>query len=357
MAGGQFWGERRFCGHSHLLSPIEVRKGRSYLPSHAGPIAQRHVSHAVFVLVDAYYSEPSSRLRDTHSMMNETMMRASGPTLITLHRRLCSRRSWRCRSCAVCRHRHAYAQGASAQAQGRRATAKHARRRTRHQARRKPRRPPRRQSKLPPRTPFTAADDAAATIPGMPDARFFADSEADFNKALPAQPGPWLILSTGGADGAFGAGLVTGLSAGGHRPDYAVVTGVSAGALMAPFMFAGPKYDATLQALYTQTSAADIFEVGCDRRKLSRHLAAARPDQETDHAGAARRYRRRLSRTAGGCSSSPPISMPSAPWCGTWAPSPCMPPITAKTTAGRRSISSAACCWPPAAFPAPSRRC
>jgi hypothetical protein len=117
-------------------------------------------------------------------------------------------------------------------------------------------------SKFPPRTPFTAADDAAAAIPGMPDARFFADSVADFDKALPPQPGPWLALSTGGADGAFGAGLVTGLSAGGHRPDYAVVTGVSAGALMAPFVFAGPKYDATLRALYTQTSAADIFEVG-----------------------------------------------------------------------------------------------
>ncbi len=116
--------------------------------------------------------------------------------------------------------------------------------------------------KFPPRTQFTAADDAVAAIPGMPDARFFADSETDFAKALPAQPGPWLILSTGGADGAFGAGVVTGLSAGGHRPDYTVVTGVSAGALMAPFMFAGPKYDATLQALYTQTSAADIFEVG-----------------------------------------------------------------------------------------------
>jgi predicted acylesterase/phospholipase RssA len=116
--------------------------------------------------------------------------------------------------------------------------------------------------KLPPRTPFTAADDAVAAIPGMPDARFFADSETDFTKALPAQPGPWLILTTGGADGAFGAGLVTGLSAGGHRPDYSVVTGVSAGALMAPFMFAGPKYDAKLQALYTQTTAADIFEVG-----------------------------------------------------------------------------------------------
>jgi len=116
--------------------------------------------------------------------------------------------------------------------------------------------------KLPPRAPFTAADAAVAGVPGMPDARFWADSETDFEKALPPQRGPWLILSTGGADGAFGAGLLNGLSAAGKRPDYAVVTGVSTGALMAPFVFAGPRYDATLQAVYTHTSAADIFEVG-----------------------------------------------------------------------------------------------
>jgi predicted acylesterase/phospholipase RssA len=116
--------------------------------------------------------------------------------------------------------------------------------------------------KLPSRVPFTAADDAAAVIPGMPDARFFADSTADFNQALPSQPGPWLALSTGGSDGAFGAGLLNGLSAAGNRPDYAVVTGVSTGALMAPFVFAGSRYDDALKAAYTQISAADIFEVG-----------------------------------------------------------------------------------------------
>src|SRR5215468_1375733 len=64
--------------------------------------------------------------------------------------------------------------------------------------------------KLPQRAPFTAADDAAAVVPGMPDARFWADSVTVFEKALPAQRGPWLILSTGGADGAFGAGLLNG---------------------------------------------------------------------------------------------------------------------------------------------------
>src|SRR5271168_2364285 len=56
---------------------------------------------------------------------------------------------------------------------------------------------------LPARLPFSAADEAAAAVPGMPDARFWADSTTDFNNALPSQPGPWLALSSGGSDGAF----------------------------------------------------------------------------------------------------------------------------------------------------------
>jgi predicted acylesterase/phospholipase RssA len=115
---------------------------------------------------------------------------------------------------------------------------------------------------LPARIPFTASEAAAAAIADMPDARFWADSVPDFTAALPQQPGPWLALSSGGADGAFGAGLLTGLSAAGKRPDYAVVTGVSTGALMAPFVFAGSHYDDALRAAYTKVSAADIFEVG-----------------------------------------------------------------------------------------------
>jgi len=117
-------------------------------------------------------------------------------------------------------------------------------------------------SEMPPREPFTAAEDQVATISGMPDARFWADSETDYRKALPPQPGPWLILSSGGADGAFGAGLLNGLTAAGKRPDYAVVTGVSTGALMAPFAFAGSRYDAALRKAYTEVTAADVFEAG-----------------------------------------------------------------------------------------------
>jgi Patatin-like phospholipase len=118
------------------------------------------------------------------------------------------------------------------------------------------------QQQLPPRIPFTAAEDAVATIPGMPNARFWMDSETDFKNALPAQPGPWLILSSGGGDGAFGAGLMVGLSAAGKRPDFTVVTGVSTGALMAPFVFAGRRYDEALKKAYTTVTAADIYEAG-----------------------------------------------------------------------------------------------
>jgi predicted acylesterase/phospholipase RssA len=122
--------------------------------------------------------------------------------------------------------------------------------------------PPAADIQLPPRVPFTAEDDAVAVVPGMEDARFWADSVEDFKNALPAKPGPWLALSSGGSDGAFGAGLLDGLSDAGNRPDYAVITAVSTGALMAPYVFAGKSYDEALRNDFTRISAADVFEAG-----------------------------------------------------------------------------------------------
>jgi len=52
-----------------------------------------------------------------------------------------------------------------------------------------------------PRTPFTLEEQNAAVIPGIPDARVWGDSEADFQRVLPTVSGPWLALSGGGADG------------------------------------------------------------------------------------------------------------------------------------------------------------
>ncbi len=60
-----------------------------------------------------------------------------------------------------------------------------------------------------------------------------------------------LALSGGGANGAWGAGLLAGWSKTGERPEFDVVTGVSTGALAAPFAFLGPTWDEHLHASYT----------------------------------------------------------------------------------------------------------
>jgi hypothetical protein len=60
-----------------------------------------------------------------------------------------------------------------------------------------------------------------------------------------------LALSGGGATGAFGAGALAGLARSGTRPEFSVVTGVSAGALVAPFAFLGPARDAEMTTIYT----------------------------------------------------------------------------------------------------------
>ena len=69
----------------------------------------------------------------------------------------------------------------------------------------------------------------------------------------------FLILSGGGEDGAFGAGLLTGWSAQGNRPKFSIVTGVSTGALIAPFAFLGSQYDRQLHEIYTQYGTNDLF--------------------------------------------------------------------------------------------------
>jgi predicted acylesterase/phospholipase RssA len=70
-----------------------------------------------------------------------------------------------------------------------------------------------------------------------------------------------LAISGGGPNGAFGAGLLNGWSATGKRPVFKIVTGVSTGALMAPFAFIGTSYDAALRDFYTTTSSRNIFRV------------------------------------------------------------------------------------------------
>lgn len=70
-----------------------------------------------------------------------------------------------------------------------------------------------------------------------------------------------LALSGGGLYGAYSTGFLAGWSRSGTRPEFDVVTGVSTGALAAPFAFLGPEYDDRLQQLYTGVRAEDIFRI------------------------------------------------------------------------------------------------
>ena len=68
-----------------------------------------------------------------------------------------------------------------------------------------------------------------------------------------------LALSGGGANGAYGAGLLVGWSEHGDRPAFDVVTGVSTGALAAPFAFLGSDWDDELQHAYTNGGASNLL--------------------------------------------------------------------------------------------------
>src|SRR5690606_10533629 len=73
-----------------------------------------------------------------------------------------------------------------------------------------------------------------------------------------------LALSGGGPDGAYGAGLLNGWSDRGgwperaERPAFRLVTGISVGALIAPFACLGPDYDDELERLFTNIRAPDF---------------------------------------------------------------------------------------------------
>ncbi|MEW5964175.1 MAG: patatin-like phospholipase family protein [Pseudomonadota bacterium] len=128
---------------------------------------------------------------------------------------------------------------------------------------------------------------------GVPNARFYygdvAGAEAvarellenrkrfegaSFNRG-PFSTQHFLAISGGGDDGAFGAGLLLGWTERGDRPAFRIVTGISTGALSAPFAFLGPEYDAKLKQVYTDTTADDIFT----KRSM---IAAVADDAMTD---------------------------------------------------------------------------
>jgi predicted acylesterase/phospholipase RssA len=117
--------------------------------------------------------------------------------------------------------------------------------------------------------PPTLADQAV--VPGMPaGVRAWGDDPAgplqdwqaptDCCTGVMGRTHHYLVISSGGDDGAFGAGLLVGWTAAGTRPEFDLVTGVSTGALTAPLAFLGPEYDDRLREVYTQYSGEDMVE-------------------------------------------------------------------------------------------------
>jgi hypothetical protein len=116
-----------------------------------------------------------------------------------------------------------------------------------------------------------------ATVLGIPNERFFPlygtdPLEKEFQAAAPRlreslklapdAPLPELQLlsvSGGGENGAFGAGLLCGWSDAGNRPVFELVTGVSTGALTAPFAYLGSGYDPQLRAVYTELKSSNVL--------------------------------------------------------------------------------------------------
>ena len=128
----------------------------------------------------------------------------------------------------------------------------------------------------PARNPVPAELTSQVGIEGIPDARFWGDewpkfsierfetyTDADFRKhfkGIYGKPHNYLAISGGGPNGAFGAGLFVGWTESGTRPEFTMVTGISTGALTAPFAFLGSDYDDTLKEVYTTTSTKDILK-------------------------------------------------------------------------------------------------
>jgi len=117
-----------------------------------------------------------------------------------------------------------------------------------------------------------------AEIPGIPGARIYTHAGQQYMQAAmegvareraylakqghegPLPPVHFLAISGGGDNGAFGAGLLAGWTKAGNRPNFKLVTGVSTGALIAPFAFLGSEYDDQLEKIYTSISPDDVFE-------------------------------------------------------------------------------------------------
>jgi len=121
-----------------------------------------------------------------------------------------------------------------------------------------------------PRDAFDPLDQRLANPAGLSDVRFTAseagsavrNAEPVFNRVQSERGGVTILaLSGGGANGAYGAGVLAGWSKAGNRPRFDMVTGVSTGALAAPFAFLGPDWDARMEAAYTDGGTEGLISL------------------------------------------------------------------------------------------------
>lgn len=116
------------------------------------------------------------------------------------------------------------------------------------------------------------------TVLGIPNGRFWADTQgaalaqeaeqalereratAGNNEGGALPPAHFLALSGGSDDGSFGAGLICGWSDACTMPAFKLVTGISTGAMIAPFAFLGPSYMEGLRAVYTKIGPDDVLK-------------------------------------------------------------------------------------------------
>ena len=121
-----------------------------------------------------------------------------------------------------------------------------------------------------PRNVLPQANANQIDLEGFHNIRFWGDASAPAIETIAMADSPktrtqlspvsnLLAISGGAEDGAFGAGLLVGWSDAGTRPTFDLVTGVSSGALIAPFAFLGRERDGQLREIFTKYGRKDIY--------------------------------------------------------------------------------------------------